>query len=152
MAKENSAGLGVNNRYGPFLTPDAAAGVFKTAGAENELVIEFSGKNVNDDDISGFLPAGSTPVEVYVEVKTAFALGGTDPELDVGTDGSEGTNGFVIDDSQLEAVGTYTITSFNGTWAARLAADTTVSAVLDGTTPTITDAGEARIVIRYVKT
>ena len=152
MSKENSAGLGVNNRYGPLLTPDGVAGVFKTAGAENELVIEFSGTNVNDDVISGFLPAGSKPIEVYVEVKSVFAVGGTTPTLEVGTDGSEATNGFSISEAQLEAVGTYVITSFNGTWAARLAADTTVSAALAGTSPTVTSAGEARIVIRYART
>ena len=151
MSKENSAGLGVNNRYGPLLTPDGVAGVFKTAGAENELVIEFSGANVNDDVIDGFIPAGSTPVEVYVEVKSAFTLTGTTPALEVGTDGSEATNGFSISEAQLEAVGTYTITSFNGTWAARLAADTSVAAALSGTSPTIT-GGEGRIVVRYVKT
>lgn len=151
MSKENSAGLGVNNRYGPFLTPDGAAGNFKTSGVENELVIELSGKNINDDVISGFLPAGAKPIEVYVEVKTVFVVTGTTPTLEVGTDGSEATNGFSISEAQLEAVGTYVITSFNGTWATRLAAATTVSAALAGTTPVVTDAGEARITIRYAK-
>ncbi len=151
MSKENSAGLGVNNFYGPRPTPDGATGVLRTDGAFNELTIELSGKNVNDDVITGRLPAGAFPVEVFTEVETAFVLGGTTPTFEVGTDGSEATNGISIAEADLEAVGTYLDTSFNGTWAARLAAETVVSLALGGTTPTVTDAGFARIVVRYVK-
>ena len=152
MSKENTAGLGVNNRYGPLATPNAAAGNFKTEGAYNELVIEFSGANINDDDVSGFLPAGAKPVEWALEVKSVFALGGTTPVINFGTDGSETTNGLEISEAQAEAVGTYVSTTFAGTWQSRLAADTTVSVVLDGTSPTVTSAGEGRLVIRYIKT
>ena len=151
MSKENSAGLGVNNFYGPRPTPDGAAGVLRTDGAFNELTIEFSGKNINDDVISGRLPAGAYPIEVFTEVEEVFSLGGTGPALEIGTDGSEATNGIQIAQADLQAVGAYTDTSFNGTWAARLAAETVVSAALSGTSPTITDAGFARVVIRYIK-
>ena len=151
MAKENTAGLGVNNRYGPLNTPDGAAGNFRTAGVENELVIEFNGKNINDDDILGFIPAGSTPIEAYMEVKEAFALGGTTPVVEVGTDGSEATNGCTFTEANMESVGTVVNTTFTGTWAARLAADTNVSIVLAGTSPTVTDDGKARVTVRYAK-
>lgn len=150
MSKENSAGLGVTNRYGTLPTPDAAAGVFKTEGLYNELVIEFSGDNVNNDDISGFIPAGARPVSWVMEVKSAFTLTGTSPVLNFGTDGSEATNGMELSEANLESVGTITSTTFAGTWGARLAADTTVSAALDGTSPTIA-GGEGRLIIRYVK-
>jgi hypothetical protein len=152
MSKENSAGLGVNNRYGPLNTPDGAAGVFSTYGAENELVIEFSGKNINDGVISGFLPAGARPLRAILEVKTAFVMGGSTPTFNVGTSGSAGTNGVEFSEANMESTGTITTTTFGGTWGARLAADTTVVAILDGTTPTVTDAGEARLVIVYSKT
>lgn len=148
MSKENSAGLGVNNHYGTRQIPDGATGVFKTSGVENELVIELSGANINDDVISGLLPATARPIEAYVDVKEAFTLTGTGPVLNVGTDGSEATNGLSITEAQLEAVGTYVITTFAGTWAARLEADTTVSVALGGTAPTIA-GGKARIVVRY---
>lgn len=149
MSKENSAGLGVNNFYGPRPTPDGATGVLKTEGAYNELTIELSGKNINDDVISGTLPAGAKPIEVIVDIEEVFALGGTTPTVEVGTDGSEATNGASISEAIMEAVGTTVITSFNGTWANRLAATTTVSVALGGTTPTVTDAGNGRIVVRY---
>lgn len=150
MSKENSAGLGVNNRYGTLSTPDAAAGVFKTEGAYNELVIEFSGDNVNNDDIAGFIPAGATPVNWVLEVKSAFTLTGTSPVLNVGTDGSESTNGLQMSEANLESVGTVESSSFNGTWDARLASATNVAAALGGTSPTIS-GGEARLIVRYVK-
>ncbi len=149
MSKENSAGLGVNNFYGPRPTPDGAAGVLKTEGAYNELTIEFSGKNINDDVIIGRLPAGAKPIEAIVDIETAFVLGGTTPIVEVGTDGSEVTNGVSISEAIMEAVGTDIITTFAGTWANRLAAETVVSVALSGTSPTVTDAGNGRVVVRY---
>lgn len=149
MSKENSAGLGVNNHYGARSLTDGAAGVFKTEGLYNELVIELNGENINNDVISTMIRSGAKAIEAVVEVKEAFTLTGTTPTLEVGTDGSEATNGFSISEAQLEAEGTYVITSFNGTWANALAADTTVSVALGGTTPTVS-GGKARIVVRYV--
>ena len=67
MSRENSAGLGVNNQYGPRVVPDGAAGVFKTAGVNNELVIEISGENINDDIVKGFIPAGARPVDAVTK-------------------------------------------------------------------------------------
>ena len=151
MSKENSAGLGVNNRYGPFLIPDGVVGVIKTEGAVNELTLEFSGKNINDDVILGTLPAGAKPLEAYVEIEEVFALGGTTPIIEVGTDGSEVTNGVSIAEATAEATGTTVITTFAGTWANALTANTNVSVALSGTSPTVTDAGKARVVVRYVK-
>lgn len=151
MSKENSAGLGVNNRYGPLNLPDGATGVFSTYGVENEVVIEFSGKNINDGVISGTLPAGARPVRATLEVKTAFVLGGSTPTFNVGTVGSAGTNGVEFSEANMESTGTIITTTFGGTWGARLAANTAFEAILDGTTPTVTDAGEARLVISYVK-
>ncbi|NOQ73238.1 MAG: hypothetical protein GQ574_14620 [Crocinitomix sp.] len=78
-------------------------------------------------------------------------LGGTTPVIDIGTESTEATNGFTITEAQAEAVGMYDLTSaLAGTWAAGLAADTTVGLLLGGTSPTVTSAGKAKIVIRYV--
>jgi hypothetical protein len=155
MAKEESSGLGagVRSRFGPVDIPDGSQGVVRTAGNKNELVVEFSGNDINDDDFQkAIVPAGSLVVDAYVEISEVFALGGTTPTINVGTDGSEGTNGVEISKAEAEALGTVDISaSIAGTWAASLASDTTVSIALDGTTPTATDAGHAKVVISYVK-
>ncbi len=155
MAKEESSGLGagVRSRFGPVDIPDGSQGVVRTAGNKNELVVEFSGNDINDDDFQkAIVPAGSLVVDAYVEISEVFALGGTTPTINVGTDGSEGTNGVEISEAEAEALGTVDISaSIAGTWAASLASDTTVSIALDGTTPTVTDAGHAKVVIGYVK-
>ena len=91
-------------------------------------------------------------IECVADVLEAFALGGTTPTINVGTSGSAGTNyGIELSEAQAEAVNTvkYDATAA-GTWQSVLAADTTVAVELDGTSPTITSAGRAKVVIRYV--
>ena len=147
---------GVHNHYGAREV-GKGVGSFKTDGALNELIIDLDGEMVG---AAGFallapvIPAGSRIDGVYLEVTEAFALGGTSPLIEIGTEGSEATNGFSTTEAQAEAVGTYNLTSaLSGTWAGAvgLVADTTVGIALAGTTPTVTDAGKARVVIRYVK-
>lgn len=157
MTKEVSAGLGagVRSRFGPVDIPDGSSGVVRTGGARNELVFEFSGADINNDDFQlAIIPAGSLVTAVHVEVIEVFALGGTTPTIDIGTDGSEGTNGVDMSEAEAEALGTIMLadsaTAAAGTWAASLAADTTVSVALGGTTPTVTDAGHAKVVIEYI--
>jgi len=146
--KEDSAGLGVSNFYGPRNTTEGPVGNFKTEGAVEELVMEVTGDNYTQ--VSGTIPAGAKCLEAYIEVVEAFALGGTTPTIDIGTDGSEGTNGFDVAEADAEAVGLYVDSTFAGTWAAQLASDTTVGVALGGTTPTITSAGRMKVVVRYV--
>ena len=148
---------GVFSFYDRRTTDELTIGKIKTEGVLNQLTIELSGENLNDIENSialrqiTDLPAGSTPIEVHVDVSEAFVLAGTTPNLEIGTEGSEETNGFQILEATLEAIGSVTITSFNGTWAARLAAVTPVGIALSGTGPTATTAGKARIVVSYFK-
>lgn len=131
-------------------------GVTRTEGFMNELVIELDGTMVGNEAfplIAPKLPAGSRIEDVYWEVTEAFVLGGTTPVIEVGTEGSEATNGFTVTEAQAENVGVYDLTAaLSGTWAAAagLAADTVIGIDLAGTTPTVTAAGKARVVIRYV--
>ena len=155
MAKEESSGLGagVRSRFGPVAIPDGSAGVYRTSGARNELVLEFTGDDINNDDFQKpIIPAGSLVTAAHAEILEAFVLGGTGPTIDIGTDGSEGTNGVnIVDTNEADTVGTYDILDTpDGTWAASLAADTTVSVALGGTTPTVTAAGRAKVVIEYI--
>ena len=155
MSKEASSGLGsgVRSRFGPVGIPDGAAGVVRTAGGKDQYILEFSGADINNDDFQKpVVPAGSLLVGAYLEVEEVFVVGGTTPTLDIGTDGSEATNNVDASEAQLEAVGTYDIMGTPaGTWASSLASDTTVSLALGGTSPTVTSAGKARVVLEFVK-
>jgi hypothetical protein len=89
----------------------------------------------------------------YIDVEEAFALSGTETlAVEVGTDGSEATNGFTITEAQIEGTASVNLTgALSGTWDAEatLAADTTVGIALSGTDPVLSDAGKARITIVY---
>jgi hypothetical protein len=155
MSVESNTGLGTFSRYGVPATQEAvlSGGKVKAYGSVQEAVIYIQG----DAFVSGSfdtqltIPAGSVVREVVAEVTEAFALGGTTPTINVGTNGSEGTNfGIELSEAQAEAVGTYDDAPA-GTWAAPLAADTVVGVALDGTSPTVTSAGKAKVVIRYSK-
>ena len=133
-------------------------GVLHRVGNKESLVISFDGKLYNDVDnvlVAHVIPAGSVIKGVYMDVKTAFTVGGTTPALEVGTDGSEATNGFTVSEAQLEATDSVNLTSaLSGTWdgEAPLAADTTVGFALSGTSPTVDDDGEVVFTIDYVRT
>lgn len=155
MAFEDSSGLNVNAFYGPRTTLEGLGGHVKTEGALKQMVIEFSGTNINDAggrmDSIVTLPANALVVRAFLDVETAAALGGTTPTILIGTNGSEVTNGFVVTEAQGEAAGTYDLTAtLTGTWAAGLQTDTAVSVTLGGSSPTITDAGRFNVIIEYV--
>ena len=152
MSYEKTSGLGVSNHYGPRDTGNTV-GVIKTEGRSEEVSVNFDAAVVAAGGPTMFdvvLPASACVEEVYVEVTEAFALGGTTPTILIGTDGSEATNGVVVSKAKAEAVGTYKATLV-GTWAAPIAVDTTVGITLGGTSPTITDAGKAKVIVRYTK-
>jgi len=157
MSYENSAGLSVFNQYGPRFTQDGvvSGGKTRTAGVVQEAVVYIKGEDFGSGTAFNTrltLPAGSTFVEASYEVTEAFVLGGTTPTINVGTDTSEATNyGVEFSEAQGEAIGTYYNATGGGTWAAPLAAATAVGVALDGTTPTVTSAGKAKVVIRYIK-
>lgn len=149
---ENSAGLGVNNYYGPR-DSGKTAGKIKSEGSISELsyVVDAAMIDGSVPQVAK-IPAKAKIIAVYAKVSEAFVLGGTNPTILIGTDTSEVTNGAVLDDSQAEVVGTYDITStLTGTWAAELAAETTVGFSLGGTTPTKTTAGKVQFVVRYIE-
>lgn len=147
----------VSQHYGPR-DVGGTTGITNSDGFIRELTLDFSGEDVGDAafalTVLPKLPAGSRIEDVFLEVQEAFVLGGTTPAVEVGTEGSEATNGATLTEAQLEAVGTYDVTAaLSGTWAAAtgFAAATTIGLALTGTTPTVTSAGKARVVIRYFK-
>lgn len=152
MALESTSGLNVKNFYGPRDT-GGATGITKTEGIKNEMTLEIDATLAeNGVFVEDFvIPAGSLILNAYIDVSEAFALGGTAPTILVGTDGSEVTNGLVVSEAVAEATGVADLTStLTGTWGAKLAAATTVGIALGGTSPTITEAGKAKLVVEYI--
>lgn len=147
MSRENSAGLGVDNRYGPRTIPEGKVGGYKSTNAEVQFAINVDGEDITS---AGFdtivIPAGFKPVRAIVEVEDPGALV-TNSTIVVGTAGSEATNGVSISEAQAEAAGTYLIDSFNGTWANRLAANTAVGIAMSGTTTAAIVGGAYKIII-----
>lgn len=148
MAKEQLNG--VYNYYGPRHRHEGAQGRMAHMGADRELVLRISGDTYLT--LADMLPAGAVIVgNALVEVEEAFALGGTTPVINIGVQGSEGTNRLAqVSEAQAEAVGTYSIASA-GTLAVNtpVAADTQIRVALGGTSPTITSAGKMKVTITY---
>lgn len=143
----------VSNHYGPR-SVGQTQGAGKTEGFENQLVFNITGKDVANGafalTVAPFLPKGADITKVYASVTEAFVLSGTTPAIEIGTEGSEATNGFTVSEAQAEAEGYYDLTSaLSGTWASPLAAATTVGIALSGTSPTVTDAGVLKVVVKY---
>jgi hypothetical protein len=145
------------NHYGARGTQDGILSGGELAGGEGaikEAVVFIKGSDFSSGsfDTRFTIPAGAKFLEAYAEVTEAFALGGTTPTINVGTNGSEGTNyGIELSEAQAEATGEVYNGTGAGTWASPLAADTVIGVALDGTSPTVTSAGEAKVVIRYIK-
>lgn len=145
----------VHNHYG-IRDSGKVNGVLNTAGAMKEMVIHLDAAMVTAEAfplMAPVLPAGVRIEDVYLYTTEAFVLGGTTPVVEIGTEGSEATNGFTIAETNLENVGMYDMTSaLSGTWstAVGLVANTIVGIDLAGTSPTNGTAGRAVIVIRYV--
>jgi len=157
MTLESNTGLNVKSNYGPRDT-GRAAGVVKTEGSKQQLTIELTGAQIDDEQyIENFvIPQYSIILACYLEVTEAFVLdGNADNTLEVGTATSEATNGFSITSAECESLGSTSLTgALSGTWDAEaaLAADTIVNIIVDGTTPSAdATVGKGRIVIEYMK-
>lgn len=148
----------VHNRFGR-VDLGQQAGVFETDGGTYQISATLTGEQVGRDAATADaflvnlkLPVGAVITKVLAQVTEAFVLGGTTPAIEVGTQGSEATNGFTITQAQAQAVGTYDLTAaLSGTWASPIATEATVDVALSGTTPTVTDAGSVDILVEYVK-
>lgn len=151
MSFESNTGLNVNNHYGPREN-GPGAGVIGTEGREVEFSLDITGEVSTNGGpllVDFIIPAGAIIEKAYLVVTEVAVFGNADNVVDVGTDGSEATNGFTITNDQLEAVATVDLTGqLSGTWAAPLAADTTVGVVVSGTTASHT-GGKAKVIVKY---
>ena len=145
----------VNTHFGAF-EGGKTVGTKNTEGVMYELTMDIDGEMMGAEEfalLAPKIPAGSRIEDAFLQVTEVFVMGGTTPTFEVGTEGSEATNGLVISEAVGEALGTYDLTgTLVGTWAGTsgLVAETTVGIALEGDA-TVTDAGKMRLVIRYVK-
>ena len=155
MSTELAGTRGVYNRYGQ---PERETGLLSGGaspknGIMHEAIVYVTGDDFNSGtsfNTQLSLPAGSFPQEAIFEITEVFTVGNADNVINIGTDTSESTNGFAIADPETAEV---TIdTSGAGTWAASLAAATSVGVSVTGTTAAITaGSGKAKVTIRYYK-
>jgi hypothetical protein len=152
MGFENNTGTNARNFYGPRTQFEGVTGEAPSAGMVKERVVTFTGKNVNEasDTFFATLPKGAKLFKAVVDTNEVFVLGGTTPEIFVGTQGSESTNNVALTEASMETTEVTESTDFSGTWAAEIQEETVISvAVGGGGSNTISDAGVARVTLFY---
>src|SRR5690606_33695153 len=111
MAREVVNGVG--RYFGPRDAYENVGGTEATRDDRRYFVLDFSGKDFNGTTVRAKLPAGATiRGPALVEVREVFALGGTTPTINIGVNGSHGTNYLAeLSKAQAEALGTYSVAS-----------------------------------------
>ena len=154
MPFENSAGIGVNNYYGQRDTGQSVGHEHSEDGV-HQLSISFTGASLNNAFLPPVvIPRGALFRRYVLRVDEAFSITGTAPTVIFGGT-APGTNGVVLTEAELEAVGTRAPASTGaGTWAVASATGTTaaerVTRTLGGTTPVVSPTvGKATLIAEY---
>lgn len=151
MAYETSSGLGSYNQYGARAT-GGALGIEQTSNNEFRLVVNLTGEMINSGFVPPFnIPKGSRGLRAILRVDEVFAVSAAGT-VAVGAAGGPGTNGVVLTEATLEALGTKDVTSmFAGTWDEAHATGTAAAALVDiEVTGTVTNAGKGTLVVEFV--
>ena len=151
MSFENKTGLNVFSSYGKRST-GGTVGSETTDGSTREYSIAFTGESLNSDFLPPVtLPKGAKFKSAILRVDEAFAVSASGTVTFGGT--VPGTNGIVLTEAELEAVGTKTPASTGaGTWAVGSATGTTsaekITKAISGTV-TATQ-GKATLILTFV--
>lgn len=151
MSFENKTGLNVFSSYGKRNT-GGTVGSETTDGSSREYSIAFTGESLNSDFLPPVtLPKGAKFKSAILRVDEAFAVSAAGTVTFGGT--VPGTNGIVLTEAELEAVGTKTPASTGaGTWAVGSATGTTaaekITKAISGTV-TATQ-GKATLILTFV--
>lgn len=155
MPFENTAGLGVNNFYGARNT-GGSVGVEQSQDSIHQLSIAFTAETLNGTYLPPLvIPRGAKFLRYILRVDEAFNITGTNPTVIFGGTAAA-TNGVVLTEAELEAVGTKTPASTGtGTWAVASATGTTaaerITKALGGTTPVVVPGvGKATLIAEYL--
>src|SRR6478736_3630627 len=139
---ENSAGINVSNFYGPRNT-GGSVGVEHSDDSIHQLSVALTGDSLNWNFLPPVvMPRGAQFKRAILRVDEAFVLTGTTPTVIIGGT-APATNGIVLTQAELQAIGTKTPASTGtGTWAQSSTTGTTaaekVTKALGGTTPAVT--------------
>jgi len=155
MAYEDNTGLNVHNHYGARRT-GGSVGVERSTDSIHQLSIQFTGQSLADGYLPPVvIPRGAQFLRYRLRVDEAFVVTGTTPTLIFGGT-APGTNGVVLTEAELEAVGTKTPASAGaGTWSTTSATGTTaaeeVTFTLGGTTPAIAStSGRGTLIAEFI--
>jgi hypothetical protein len=155
MPFENTAGLNVSNFYGARET-GGSVGLERSDDSVHQLSIAFTGASINSTFLPPVVvPKGTQFKRAILRVDEAFSITGTSPTVIFGGT-APGTNGIVLTEAELEAIGTKTPASTGtGTWAQSSSTGTTaaerVTRTLGGTTPVVSPTvGKATLILEFV--
>lgn len=155
MPFENSAGLGVNNYYGPRNTGGAVGTEPNTDGVW-QLSVDITGDSLQSAYLPPMvMPRGAHFLRYVLRIDEAFVLTGTTPTLIIGGT-APATNGVILTQAELQAIGTKIPASTGtGTWAVASATGTTaaekVTKALGGTTPVVqAGVGKGTLIAEYI--
>ena len=150
MPYQSNTGINVANHYGARET-GYAVGLEQSSDSTFKVSVQLTGASLNGGWLpSVYVPKGALLKSAFLDVDEAFvvstsgtvAVGGTVP----------GTNGIVLTEAKLEALGTSNVTSLSvGTWAEDSATGTTASQkVTTAITGTVgATAGKATLVMEF---
>lgn len=101
------------------------------------------------------VPKGANFTAYVLRVDEAFVVTGTTPTILIGSAGSVATNGVVLTEAELEAVGTKELaTAGAGTWATNSTTGLTAAALVDieleGDAAVARGSGKATLILEYV--
>lgn len=151
MPYENSAGLGVTNQYGPRAT-GGAIGLEHGEGSTHTLNVDLTGEMLNSAYAPPvYMPKGALVRKVYLRVDEVFAVSAAGTVAIGGT--APGTDGVVLTEAKLEALGTSDVSSLAiGTWAtASATGPLTTQKLAKAITGTVTATqGKGSLIVEYI--
>ena len=151
MPYENSAGLGVTNQYGPRAT-GGAIGLEHGEGSTHVLTVDLTGEMLNSAYAPPvYMPKGALVKKVYLRVDEVFAVSAAGTVAIGGT--APGTDGVVLTEAKLEALGTSDVSSLAvGTWAtASATGPLTTQKLAKAITGTVTATqGKGSLIVEYI--
>tara|TARA_R110002096_G_scaffold223819_1_gene413108 strand:- start:178 stop:627 length:450 start_codon:yes stop_codon:yes gene_type:complete len=147
MSYESSNGLGVKTKFGPSQAGDhLVAGGYHSEGALQTIAIKFDETMLGTNFIDVHLPSGAQVVSATLKVTTGFV--GATAVLEIGTKGSEATNGISW---AVANIGTANRTvdgiAPTGTWANPLTTSTKIG-IAESTAAFTAGAGSINLVYR----
>jgi hypothetical protein len=152
MAYETTSGIGSYNQYGARQT-GGAIGIEQTSNNEFRLSVNLTGEMLNSGYFPPFsIPKGTRGMRAILRVDEVFVVS-TSGTVAIGELAAPATNGIVLTEATLEALGTKDVTSmFAGTWdeahATGTSAASKVAAAITGTVGAT--SGKGTLVIEFV--